>query len=63
MSDKKPILVFKPNKFIFGSQLFEIRKLLMQQMKEGCVVLPYGWDYAIVNPDVFEGEIIVEDMK
>lgn len=62
MNNEKQIFIFKPNKFIHESNLFLIRQDIMRQMEEGCVVLPYGWDYAIVNPKDLECEIRMEDV-
>ena len=60
MSDA--VILFKAKRFMTGSHLSNMHDLFKRQIKEGCVVVPYDWEFDVVNPEQLECEIKVEDV-
>lgn len=61
MSDA--VILFKAKKYMTGSHLSNMHDLFKRQIKEGCVVVPYGWEVEVVNPEQLDCEIKVEEVS
>ena len=55
-------ILFKAKRYMTSSHLSNMHDLFARQIKEGCVVVPYGWEVEVVNPEQLECEIKVEDL-
>lgn len=58
MDDK--VLVIRVNSVISSERLYNIKKSIMTQVKEGVVVLPFGCEVIVVPKDI---EIKVESAE
>lgn len=61
MSDA--VILFKAKRLMTDSHLSKMHDLFKRQIKEGCVVVPYDWEFMVVNPEQLDCEIKVEEVE
>lgn len=60
----KPIIIIKATKYKSLNTLDIQRKIYLHQLaNDGLILLPYDYEYTVINADDLEAKIIVKDIS